>query len=85
MEIMMAIGLAVCFVLFFMCGCIITLHIGKNFVDNYVEKMTPEKLRDIERMAEDDPANRLDPLDEALWARGLTRSDVDNSNDEMED
>lgn len=60
----------------FVLGMFVAVKLGKHFTDNYVEKMSPKKLREIGNMDRDDKP--YEPSDEALWARDMSSDDVDS-------
>jgi hypothetical protein len=82
MEILISIGFALGMIGFFLLGVAITLQVGKHFVDNYVEKLTPDKLKQIEETVPEE--HKFKPSEEFLRAMGLTEDEVEafyNSHD----
>jgi len=81
-EILIAFGITLAMIVCFALGVVITLQVGNHFVDNYVEKLTPEKLKQIEELEPEQEKFR--PSDEALRAMGLNEDEIEafyNSHD----
>jgi len=82
MEILITFCIIVS-VLVLLCSLVVigTLKVGEHYVNNYVEKMTPEKLKALDGVDSGYPHSEdrmYIPEEETLWARGMTKNDVDS-------
>jgi len=75
MEILIAFGITLAMIGCFALGVVITLQVGNHFVDNYVEKMTPEKLKQIEELEPE--VQTIKVPEETLRAMGLGEEEID--------